>query len=226
MAIAQDKWEQVFMDLLTMKFIKVNEPTTADLNSTVPIEVDDNANDISDRELSPAEDLINTIVYFGRWFQSNNIPDDVQHPTDALPPPLPCTHLRQNDATPCRCLHADDIPTPPPCAQPYCNNEDIPMELPAPTHVFSEAASQTPAPSHEATTPPPPPAAVASIPPASPRGCASYTGTAAKNLNPAAPPFVYGPPRAPAAKPPAQDQQPVLSKHSKQPFYATQGPSH
>ncbi|KAF9440714.1 hypothetical protein P691DRAFT_781586 [Macrolepiota fuliginosa MF-IS2] len=89
-----------------------------------------------------------------------------------------------------------------------------------------EAASQTPAPSLEASTPPPPPAAAASIPPASPRGCASYAGTAAKNLNPAAPPFVHGPPHAPAAQPPAQAQQPILSKRSKWPFFATRGPSH
>ncbi|KAF9439871.1 hypothetical protein P691DRAFT_784441 [Macrolepiota fuliginosa MF-IS2] len=41
-------------------------------------------------------------------------------------------------------------PTPPPpsspCSRPHRDDEDIPMELPAPTHVFSEAASQTPAP--------------------------------------------------------------------------------
>ncbi|KAF9439966.1 hypothetical protein P691DRAFT_768525 [Macrolepiota fuliginosa MF-IS2] len=98
----------------------------------------------------------------------------------------------------------------PPCCCPHRDDEDIPMEPPAPTHVFSEAASQTPAPSHEASTPPPPlttvatlPAAAASIPPAGPCGQASYAGTAARNLNPAAPPFMHGPPHAPAAIPPA-----------------------
>ncbi|KAF9440013.1 hypothetical protein P691DRAFT_768438 [Macrolepiota fuliginosa MF-IS2] len=110
-------------------------------------------------------------------------------------------------------------------------DNDIPMEPIAPTHAFSEAASQTPAPSLKASMPPPlpttvaiSPAAVASIPPSSPHGHASYAGTAAKNLNPAAPPFVHGPPHAPV-QPPAQAQQPVSSKHSKWPFYATCGPS-
>ncbi|KAF9439379.1 hypothetical protein P691DRAFT_769979 [Macrolepiota fuliginosa MF-IS2] len=105
------------------------------------------------------------------------------------------------------------------------------MEPIAPTHAFSEAAAQTPAP-HEATMPPPPPttaatspAAVASIPPAGPHGRASYAGAVAKNLNPAAPPFVCGPPCAPVAQPPAQAQQPVSSKCSKWPFYATCSPS-
>ncbi|KAF9442435.1 hypothetical protein P691DRAFT_765230 [Macrolepiota fuliginosa MF-IS2] len=123
-------------------------------------------------------------------------------------------------------------PPPPPCSRPHCDNEDTPMELLTPTHAFSEAALQTPAPSHEASMPSPlpaaaatSPAAVASIPSAGPQGHASYAGAAAKNLNPAAPPFVRGPPRAPAAQPLAQAQQPVSSKRSKQPFYVTRGPS-
>ncbi|KAF9441598.1 hypothetical protein P691DRAFT_766094 [Macrolepiota fuliginosa MF-IS2] len=116
-------------------------------------------------------------------------------------------------------------PPPPPCSCLHCNDEDIPMEPTAPTCAFSEAASQTPVPSHEASTPSPLPAAVASIPPAGPRGHASYTGAAAKNLNPAAPPFMRGPPRAPAAQPLAQAQQPVSSKRLKRPFYVTRGPS-
>ncbi|KAF9439949.1 hypothetical protein P691DRAFT_768561 [Macrolepiota fuliginosa MF-IS2] len=53
-------------------------------------------------------------------------------------------------------------PPPPPCSRPHRDDEDIPMEPPAPTRAFSEAASQTPAPSHEASTPPPPLAAAAS----------------------------------------------------------------
>ncbi|KAF9440117.1 hypothetical protein P691DRAFT_768240 [Macrolepiota fuliginosa MF-IS2] len=97
--------------------------------------------------------------------------------------------------------------------------------IPPPPPPSFEAASQTPAPSHEAAMPSPLPAAVASSVPTSPHGQPSYTGAAAKNLNPAAPPFVRGPPRAPAAKPLAQDQQPILSKRSKRPFYATRGPS-
>ncbi|KAF9439385.1 hypothetical protein P691DRAFT_769965, partial [Macrolepiota fuliginosa MF-IS2] len=123
-------------------------------------------------------------------------------------------------------------PPPPPCSRPHRDDEDTPMEPPAPTRVYSEAASQTPVPSHEASTPSPPlaaaatsPAAAASSPSAGPRGRASYAGAAARNLNPAAPPFMRGPPRAPAAQPPAQVQQPVLSKRSKRPFFATRGPS-
>ncbi|KAF9441350.1 hypothetical protein P691DRAFT_766393 [Macrolepiota fuliginosa MF-IS2] len=138
------------------------------------------------------------------------------------PIPPPCIHPHQDNAPPCHHIHADDIPPPPPCIRPHCDNKDIPMEPPAPTCAFSEAASQTPAPSHEATTPPPPPAAAATLPaaaasspPASPHGHASYTGTAAKNLNPAAPPF----------SPLAQAQQPISSKCSKQPFYAMCSPS-
>ncbi|KAF9441711.1 hypothetical protein P691DRAFT_765975 [Macrolepiota fuliginosa MF-IS2] len=68
------------------------------------------------------------------------------------------------------------------------------------------------------------PVAVASIPPASPHGHTSYAGTAAKNLNPAAPPFVCGPPHAPAA-PQAQDPKPTLNKCTKWPFYVTHGSS-
>ncbi|KAF9440430.1 hypothetical protein P691DRAFT_767771 [Macrolepiota fuliginosa MF-IS2] len=73
--------------------------------------------------------------------------------------------------------------------------------------------------------PPPLPTAAASIPSAGPHGHASYAGAAAKNLNPAAPPFVHGPPRAPVAQPPAQAQQPISSKHLKQPFFAMRSPS-
>ncbi|KAF9441070.1 hypothetical protein P691DRAFT_766792 [Macrolepiota fuliginosa MF-IS2] len=119
MSIARDKWEQVFMDLLAMKFKKVDEPTTASSSSTVPIEVDDNADNISDDKLSPAEDLTNTIVYFGKWFQSNNIPNNVRSglinnirhlammfnlipaPHQCPPPPPPCARSHQDDAIPC-----------------------------------------------------------------------------------------------------------------------------
>ncbi|KAF9441499.1 hypothetical protein P691DRAFT_766209 [Macrolepiota fuliginosa MF-IS2] len=80
--------------------------------------------------------------------------------------------------------------------------------------------------------PPPPPTTVATSPavaasstPASPCGQPSYTGTAARNLDPAAPPFVCGPPRAPAATP-AQNPQPVSSKRSKWPFFTMHGPMH
>ncbi|KAF9439818.1 hypothetical protein P691DRAFT_784787 [Macrolepiota fuliginosa MF-IS2] len=137
----------------------------------------------------------------------------------------PAEDLTNYSAEICQCAHANDIPPPPPCQRAHCDDEDTPMEPPALTHVFSEAASQTPAPSHEASTPPPPPAAAASIPPAGPHGCASYTGAVARNLNPAAPPFVCGPPCAPVAQPPAQAQQPISSKCLKRPFFMTRGPS-
>ncbi|KAF9439572.1 hypothetical protein P691DRAFT_769399 [Macrolepiota fuliginosa MF-IS2] len=88
-------WRSVVMDnLLHMHFKVTNLPTTT--TPAAPIEVDNNDKDDYDEELTPAEELINTIAAFGQC----------------------------------------------------------------------EAASQTPAPSHEASTPPPPPAAAASIPPA------------------------------------------------------------
>ncbi|KAF9441690.1 hypothetical protein P691DRAFT_765996 [Macrolepiota fuliginosa MF-IS2] len=98
------------------------------------------------------------------------------------------------------------------------------MEPSAPTCAFSKAALQTPAPSHEASTPPPPPTAAASSASAGPCGQPSYAGAVAKNLNTAAPPFMHGPPHAPAAIP-AQNPQPISRKHSKQPFFATCGPT-
>ncbi|KAF9439735.1 hypothetical protein P691DRAFT_769017 [Macrolepiota fuliginosa MF-IS2] len=222
-----------------MNFTEAGTPTQD--NSTA-IEINNNDNVLSYKELSPMEELTNTIATFGQWFESNNIKDNkcpgltnnIRQLTmmfslipapHRCPTPPPCICPHQADAPPCNRLHADDIPIPPPCTQPHCNNEDIPMEPTAPTHAFSEAASQTPASSHEVSMPPPPPAAMASIPPAGPHGCASYAGAAARNLNPAAPPFVCGPPHAPAAQPLAQAQQPILSKCLKQLFFATRGPS-
>ncbi|KAF9448572.1 hypothetical protein P691DRAFT_759819 [Macrolepiota fuliginosa MF-IS2] len=243
-------WRSMVMDdLLQMHFKVIVDALTAPPTSA-PIKVDENNKGTSDfDELSPAEKLINAIAAFRQWFKSNNFPEDHTHsnlssnirwlammfnlipaPHQCPPPPPPCTHSHQDNVTPCQCLHANNIPPPPSCLRPHHNDEDIPMELPAPTHAFSEAALQTPAPSHEASTPPPPPTAVAtspaaaaSIPPASPHGHASYAGTTAKNLNPAAPPFVHGPPHAPV-QPSAQAQQPILSKCSKWPFYTTCGP--
>ncbi|KAF9442879.1 hypothetical protein P691DRAFT_764802 [Macrolepiota fuliginosa MF-IS2] len=171
---------QVMDDLLQMHFRLESSPPTQ--GSSAPIEVDNNNQGNSEiDELSPADKLTNAIAAFGQWFKNNNIADDIclglvenirciammfslipapHH----CPIPPPCTCPHQADALPCDCLHADDIPTPPPCIRPHCDNEDIPMEPPTPTCAFSEAASQTPVPSHEATTPPPPPAAVATSP--------------------------------------------------------------
>ncbi|KAF9439624.1 hypothetical protein P691DRAFT_769273 [Macrolepiota fuliginosa MF-IS2] len=177
---------QVMDDLLHMHFKLITPLTTS--TADTPIKVDNNNKDDSeDNELSPAEELTNAIAAFRQWFESNNIADNV-HPglvenirciammfslipvPHCCPTPPPCICPHQADAPLCNHLHADDISTPPPCAQPHCGNEDIPMEPPAPTHAYSEAALQTPAPSHEASMPPPPPAAVASSPPAGPRG--------------------------------------------------------
>ncbi|KAF9442555.1 hypothetical protein P691DRAFT_765099 [Macrolepiota fuliginosa MF-IS2] len=175
------------------------------LTPSTSIEVDNNNEDTLDfDELSPVEELTNAITAFRQWFEDNNIKDN--HPTAA---PL------------CHPAHAPTRTMP--------HLADIPMEPPAPTCAFSKAASQTPAPIHMVDTPPPPPtipaavatlpAAAASIPPASPHGHASYAGAVANNLNPAAPPFVHGPPHAPVPTP-AQAQPPVLSKCSKWLFYA------
>ncbi|KAF9442330.1 hypothetical protein P691DRAFT_765322 [Macrolepiota fuliginosa MF-IS2] len=198
---ANDDWAKVTDDLLTMNFMRVGN--TDNLNNTVmPQPVEPEAIDSQDDS-----NIHNVINSFRMIRQLANLFNLIPEPHQCPPPPPPCS-----------CLH--------------CNDKDIPMEPPAPTHAFSEAASQTPAPSHEATTPLPPPsaaatspAAAASIPPASPQGCASYAGAVARSLNPAAPHFVRGPPHAPVALPPAQAQQPVLSKRSKQPFFAMHGPT-
>ncbi|KAF9440136.1 hypothetical protein P691DRAFT_824434 [Macrolepiota fuliginosa MF-IS2] len=192
MSIAQSKWEQVLQDLLTMKFAKVEETSLTSPTSTARIEeAADSQEDDGD-----IQDVIDTLKIVGPWCEKHmpNIARDdaynelkrlvglIANLFDLIPGPHQCPV---------------PLPPPPPCSHPHCDNTDIPMEPPTPTRTFSEAASQTPAPSHEAAMPLPPPAAAAtspaaaaSIPPVGPRGRASYAGTAAKNLNPAAPPFV------------------------------------
>ncbi|KAF9442631.1 hypothetical protein P691DRAFT_765013 [Macrolepiota fuliginosa MF-IS2] len=207
--------EVIFNDLKTMGFKSIVEQTPSTSDTSIAINEEDNNDDYP--EHTPAGDLTNTITAFGKWFESNNISDKdrlplinnlrciammfslILAPHHCPTPPL-CTCLHQDAVTTCQCLHVDDIPPPPSCVHPHHNDEDIPMEPPAPTHVFSEAASQTPAPTHEVAMPPPPPAAAAtspaataSIPTAGPCGCASYAGTAARNLNPAAPPLCMAP---------------------------------
>ncbi|KAF9441695.1 hypothetical protein P691DRAFT_765998 [Macrolepiota fuliginosa MF-IS2] len=154
-------------------------------NTTAVKDIKVNKNDDALEEMTPAEDLTNSIAVFGQWFKHNNIPDDqcsgllnnirclammfnlIPAPHQCPPPP-PCACPHQEDAPPCSRPHAEDIPPPPSCLHPHHNDEDIHMELTAPTHAFSESSTQTPAPSHEASMPPPPPAAVASIPHAGP----------------------------------------------------------
>ncbi|KAF9440252.1 hypothetical protein P691DRAFT_768040 [Macrolepiota fuliginosa MF-IS2] len=179
MKIGGFDWAEIRDDLLRMNFTEVDTSTPD--NSTA-IEVDNNDNALSYKELSPAEDLTNAIAAFGQWFENNircltmmfSLIPALHH----CPNPPPCTHPHQDDALPCRCLHANDIPPPP-----------------------LEAASQAPAPSHKASMPPPPPtatatlpAAVASIPKPGPKPRPSYAGAVVKNLDPAAPPFMHGPP--------------------------------
>ncbi|KAF9439988.1 hypothetical protein P691DRAFT_768482 [Macrolepiota fuliginosa MF-IS2] len=122
-------------------------------SSTLPEDASDNDNELAD--------IINSVTTIGQWCQENVkvIVGDVEH----------CNALKSN-------IHLlTDIfglipaphqcPTPPPCSLPHWSDNNIPMEPPAPICTFSEAASQTPASSHEATCPlPPPPAAVASLP--------------------------------------------------------------
>ncbi|KAF9440128.1 hypothetical protein P691DRAFT_768228 [Macrolepiota fuliginosa MF-IS2] len=103
-------------------------------------------------------------------------------------------------------------PSPPtPYSQLHSNEEDICMEPPTPTHVFSEAAMQTPAPSPVMTSPSPPtpstpaaeqpPAAVTSSK-SGPKLRPSYAGAAAaKPLCPTAPPFVHAPIHTPQPPP-------------------------
>ncbi|KAF9440064.1 hypothetical protein P691DRAFT_768345 [Macrolepiota fuliginosa MF-IS2] len=238
-------WMEVRDDLIRMNFTEV-DISTQDNSATIKIDNDNDALSY-DKELSPAEELTNAIAAFRQWFKGNNIVDN-KHPSlidnirciammfslipapHHCPTPPQCICPHQDDAPPCCHLHTDDIPPPLLCMHPHHNDKDTPMEPPTPTHAFSEAALQTPAPSHEASTPPPPPTAVATSPaaaassaPAGPCGRPSYTGTVARNLNPAAPPFVHGPPHTPVAIP-AQNPQPILSKHSKWPFFAMCGP--
>ncbi|KAF9444967.1 hypothetical protein P691DRAFT_762943 [Macrolepiota fuliginosa MF-IS2] len=220
----------VMDDIMQMKFQIILEDDERDPNPSVPPQQTRDDTNIEEDE-DTVQEINNVLNIVGRWCEKyvpiierddefkelKRVVGCIANLLDLIPGPHQCP------APP---------PPSPPCSRPHRDDEDTPMEPLAPTRAFSEAASQTPAPSHEASTPPPPPAAAAtspaaaaSIPPAGPRGRASYAGAAAKNLNPAAPPFVHGPPRAPVAKPPAQAQQPVSSKRSKRPFFATRGPS-
>ncbi|KAF9440559.1 hypothetical protein P691DRAFT_767596 [Macrolepiota fuliginosa MF-IS2] len=245
MKIGGFDWTEIRDDLLKMNFTEV-DTSTQDNSATIKINKDNDM--LSYEELSPVEDLTNAIATFGQWFEDNNITDNecpglidnirclammfslIPAPHHCPIPPL-CICPHQDDAPPCHCLYTDDIPPPPPYVHLHHDNKDIPMEPSAPTHAFSEVASQTPAPSHKASMPPPPPtaaatspAAAASIPKPGPKPRPSYSSAAAKNLNPAAPPFMCGPPCTPVA-PPAQAPRASLKPRSKRPFYAIQGPS-
>ncbi|KAF9441472.1 hypothetical protein P691DRAFT_766245 [Macrolepiota fuliginosa MF-IS2] len=90
-------------------------------------------------------------------------------------------------------------PPPPPCTQPHSDEEDVHMEPPTPAHVFSEAASQTPAPLPMVAMPPPPPLPVTSTTPIpvmptlskpGPLSRPSFAEAAVRTLCPTAPPFV------------------------------------
>ncbi|KAF9440146.1 hypothetical protein P691DRAFT_768206 [Macrolepiota fuliginosa MF-IS2] len=182
--------------------------------------------------------LINNLRLFAELFGAIPAPHK-------CPPPPPCPHalgltrmMLYSIGALCQppCVHVCTkmiphhariftlkMPPPLPCLLPHQSNDDTSMELTAPTCAFSEAASQTPAPIHVVDMPPPPPsipAAAAPIPKPGPKPRPSYASAAAKNLNPAAPPFVRGPPHAPVA-PPAQAPRTSLNPHLKRPFYAT-----
>ncbi|KAF9442397.1 hypothetical protein P691DRAFT_789526 [Macrolepiota fuliginosa MF-IS2] len=185
-----DIWLQVVAKLICMNFEQVDGVRNI-VNTSTPLKVDNNEDALETEELSPIGEFTNAIAQFGKWNLSNTIADDNEEHAGLLnnitqlakmfnlipaphhcPPPLPpCVHPHQDDAPPCLHPHIEDAPPPLPCQHPHCDDKDISMELLAPTHAFSEAASQTPAPSHEASMPPPPPAAVASIPPAGPSHC-------------------------------------------------------
>ncbi|KAF9439554.1 hypothetical protein P691DRAFT_769450 [Macrolepiota fuliginosa MF-IS2] len=192
----------VMDDLMQMKFQAILDDEHDPLLNVPPQqEVDDSSDE------DTVQDIINVFNVIGQWCEKytpiierddaynelKKLVSLVANFFDLIPGPHQCP--------------APPLP-PPPCSRPHRDDEDTPMEPPAPTRVYSETALQTPAPSHEASMPPPPPAAAASIPPAGPP-----------------PPFVHGPPRAPVAQPPAQAQQPISSKRSKRPFFAMRGPS-
>ncbi|KAF9442893.1 hypothetical protein P691DRAFT_764785 [Macrolepiota fuliginosa MF-IS2] len=65
---------------------------------------------------------------------------------------------------------------PPPCTRPHSDEEDIHMEPPAPTCMFSEAAMQTPAPLPMVATPPPPSTPVPSANPSPAAAMSSKPG--------------------------------------------------
>ncbi|KAF9439863.1 hypothetical protein P691DRAFT_768695 [Macrolepiota fuliginosa MF-IS2] len=188
-------WVEIRDDLTRMNFTEVDASTQD--NSTT-IEIDNNNDILSYEELSPAGELTNAIAAFRQWFEGNNIPDK-EHPG-----------LINNIRTMPHLAATSTLTTSHPL---HHNNKDTPMEPSTPTHVFSKAASQTPAPSHKASTPPPPPTTAATLP-------AAVTSSASAGPSP---PFVCGPPHAPEAIP-TQNPQPILNKCSKQPFFTTCGP--
>ncbi|KAF9447812.1 hypothetical protein P691DRAFT_760473 [Macrolepiota fuliginosa MF-IS2] len=104
---------------------------------------------------------------------------------------------------------------PPPYTQPHSDEEDIHMEPPTPTCVFSEAAMQTPAPLPVLATSAPPPlpappgAAVASSKPGPPSR-PSFAKAAVKTLCPNAPPPLHEAhhvPHSPQPRPPKVPSQ-------------------
>ncbi|KAF9440941.1 hypothetical protein P691DRAFT_766987 [Macrolepiota fuliginosa MF-IS2] len=67
---------QVMDDLLHMHFGLETPPPAQD--PSAPIIVDNNNKEDSDNdELTPAEELTNTIAAFRQWFESNNIADNI-----------------------------------------------------------------------------------------------------------------------------------------------------
>ncbi|KAF9440004.1 hypothetical protein P691DRAFT_768455, partial [Macrolepiota fuliginosa MF-IS2] len=171
MKIGGFNWTEIRDNLFKINFKEVDAFTQYDNSAAIKV---NNNNALSYEELSPAEDLTNAIAAFRQWFKNNNIIDN-EHPGlinnvrhlammfSLIPAPHccpispQCICPHQDNAPLCCHLHTDNIPTPPPCTCPHRDDEDIPMEPSAPTCAFSEAASQTPAPSHKASTPPPPP---------------------------------------------------------------------
>ncbi|KAF9440870.1 hypothetical protein P691DRAFT_767109 [Macrolepiota fuliginosa MF-IS2] len=70
-------WTEIKEDLVRMNFTEVD--TSTQDNSTA-IEINNNNNVLSCKELSPAEELTNAITAFRQWFKGNNITDD-KHPS-------------------------------------------------------------------------------------------------------------------------------------------------
>ncbi|KAF9440294.1 hypothetical protein P691DRAFT_767971 [Macrolepiota fuliginosa MF-IS2] len=215
------KCVQVYEDLLTINFTLVGDHTSPGTYNK-----QDSDAIISDTE-EEEKININAVAYclsiHGQWCEKNRhiegdeecntlinnlrlfaeLFDLIPAPHKCPPPPPPCTRPHQDDApihwcpptTPlCACLHQDGAL---PC--PHLHTKDAPPLSPC---CLTNSYPHPPPPSIPVTVATLP-AAAASIPKPGPKPRPSYASAAAKNLNPAALPFVCGPPCAPVA-PPAQ----------------------
>ncbi|KAF9441042.1 hypothetical protein P691DRAFT_766842 [Macrolepiota fuliginosa MF-IS2] len=139
MKIGGFDWTEIRNDLFKMNFTEVDASTQ---DNSAAIEIDNNDNALSYKELSPAGELANAITAFRQWFKNNNIADNecpglidnIRHlammfslipaPHHCPTPPL-CICPHQDNALPCRRLHTDDIPPPLPLLSTVPSTSDL-----------------------------------------------------------------------------------------------------